>query len=1241
VRITDIKVGGFGVWNDVSVDALPGEVTLFYGPNEAGKTTLMQFVRAILYGFSAERRKLYLPPVFGGEAGGSLHVENHSGEFTVARHLDDDDDCMLGRPVILAGNNGSRQGQHLLNVLLSGIDESIFNNVFAVGIRELQELATLNDTQAAEQLYNLASGVDRVSLVEVMRTLDSQRAAIWGADEENELKSLVADRNRLQGNVDELRQQTQRWSELARDQRSLVADVGRFEEQIQRLEFEGRTVEIAVQVRDKWRTLEKVTHELDAIGPIEDLPEGCVDDLDLLNADIAEQRAALLPVKKRRHQIRQELASQPINRSLWEHSSRIEAMCEHGPWINSLDEDLLRLQGELESSEIALLNYDEEFTAQGGIDVTSMPKVTARVLQQLEPPATAYREAIKQRAISRKVRKKSQHDAENADDQLDFKLHGRDIEDFDSALEQAVGTVKQLRRKIDIEDQLESFYRQAEDLRQEHQEKLDDQLLRVRMLGGVGAMFVFGFVMLMTGTVGWRVISMSTEFAWSISFLGSFCIALAVAWKTFVERATQEELDKCMRRREALADEVESAVAERDSISRELPSSSGTLNTQLTIAEKELKDLEALAPLHQERLKTRKRKHDAKRSSSSVDEQVREARGRWRRALRNVGLPETLTHRHVRQIGSLHEKKSAVELQRVDQTARLEKVQKDREALLERMRKLNADIGLDVVSNNPQIQLGQLATALAGQREMVEQRRELQANEKRVRRELSDMLRGLRKSKRGREALFAQARVTDEEQLRERAGLLDRVTELDARHQSLAEQIRTIVGGHCPLEDLEREIDAHDMGALQQRWDTLISRLQDTHTHLSQLYERRGEVNQEMKQLAEYRGFSAAKLQLACIEAKIERAIKQWRGLAVTSCLLESIRETYEAERQPETLGEASVYLQKLTAGKYSRIWTPLGKNELRIDDRQGKPMALEVLSRGTREAIFLSLRLALVAAYGRRGVNLPMILDDVLVNLDSERAQAAVQLLCQFAKEGRQLLFFTCHDHIQQMFIKAEVDVRILPAHGQPGLRISPYQAESQGMDTLDIQSVNEEELVDEEERVDEDELVDDEELADEDELVEEEGELVEEEEELEDCEDEAEDEYEDSDDELPEIDADSEEETEHLSDEEEKNENAIQVDEVVEQVKLRSAEQFELAEADARIEEVTPAIDLTDFFRMKQVVVGSERVGVEDFAMKQPPAKVEEAVNDLTDAKPFETPRWWWETSRGLPKDAKGNAA
>jgi len=1124
--------------------------------------------------------------------------------------------------VIVSGNNGSRQGQHLLNVLLSGIDESIFNNVFAVGIRELQELATLDDTQAAEELYNLASGVDRVSLVEVMRALDSRREAIWGPDEENELTKLVAARNRLQGNVDELGRQTQRWSELARDQRNLVEEVSRFEQRIQRLEYEGRTVEIAIQVRDKWQALEKVTHELDAIGPLEDLPEGCLDHVDLLNAEIAERRAALVPVKKKRHQLRQELAAQPINRSLWEHSSRIEAMCEHGPWIKSLEEDARRLQGEVEASELALLHYDEEFAAQGGIDATNMPKVTTRVLQQLEPPATAYREAVKQLAISRKVRKKSQQDVEHADDQLDFKLQGRDIEDFDVALEQSAAAVKNIRRKIAIEEQLDRYQRQAEELRQEHQQKLDDQLLRVRLMGVVGGLFVFGFWLVMVGAFGWKVMPIPAEAGWAIAFLGFIVIGLSVAWKTLAERNNQEELDVCLRRREALTDEVEAILDERDSIDRELPAATGTLNTRLMIAEKELKELETLAPLHEERQKTRKRKHDVKRSSSSVGEQVREARGRWRRALRNAGLPETLSYRHVRQIGGLHEKKASVEAQLVQQRSRLEKVQQDRNGLLQRLRQLNADLGMDAVSDDPRIQLGQLSTALAGQRELVQQRRELQTSEKQVRRELSDMLQQLRKLMRSREALFAQARVTDEAELRQRAELLERVTQLDARHQSLAEQIRAIVGDHCPLEEVERELEAHEKDELQQRWDALITRLQDSHTHLTQLYERRGEVNQEMKQLAENRGLAAAKLELACVEAKIGRAIKQWRGLAVTACLLESIREAYETERQPETLSEASVYLQTLTEGKYTRIWTPLGKNELRIDDREGKPMSLDVLSRGTREAVFLSLRLALVAAYGRRGVNLPMILDDVLVNLDIDRARSAVQLLCQFAKEGRQLLFFTCHDHIQQMFLDAAVDVRILPAHGKPGLKIEPYLPESPREEEVAVADPRDDaaevyEVVVEDADPNEDPVpVEGEaeayELAADDTSYEVEAEV----EQFDDDEDAV-----DDDDDHDDDDAVAAEEDESLQ-------IAIHLEEAHEDEEIDSG--YDLA----NVEEVIPQLDLSDYFQAKEVVAPSEPVVVEDF-------QADEVFNDLSDAEPFEDVQWWWETTRRSPQKAEEESA
>jgi hypothetical protein len=77
---------------------------------------------------------------------------------------------------------------------------------------------------------------------------------------------------------------------------------------------------------------------------------------------------------------------------------------------------------------------------------------------------------------------------------------------------------------------------------------------------------------------------------------------------------------------------------------------------------------------------------------------------------------------------------------------------------------------------------------------------------------------------------------------------------------------------------------------------------------------------------------------------------------------------------------------------------------------------------------------LALASAFARRGVAVPLVLDDVLVNFDSHRAQLAAQVLKDFAAMGHQVIMFTCHEHIMRMFHQIDVQVRVLPVQGDPG---------------------------------------------------------------------------------------------------------------------------------------------------------------------------------------------------------------
>ena len=205
MKVKDIHIDGFGVWTGLSVDSLPEGMTLFYGPNEAGKTTLMQFMRAMLYGFSDERREKYLPPIYGGTPGGAMRVTGPGGGYQIRRHSQLTDKGATGQ-ISVVGPDGLSQGQHRLSMLLGQIDEAIFTNVFAIGMRELQELSTLDDTKAADELYKLSSGLgpsfagrcDSFNLRDGREKSDRPRPACQGDPEtEKNSQTLIHKRDKL------------------------------------------------------------------------------------------------------------------------------------------------------------------------------------------------------------------------------------------------------------------------------------------------------------------------------------------------------------------------------------------------------------------------------------------------------------------------------------------------------------------------------------------------------------------------------------------------------------------------------------------------------------------------------------------------------------------------------------------------------------------------------------------------------------------------------------------------------------------------------------------------------------------------------------------------------------------------------------------------------------------------------------------------------------------------------------
>ncbi|MEE2705584.1 MAG: hypothetical protein VX988_00935, partial [Planctomycetota bacterium] len=318
------------------------------------------------------------------------------------------------------------------------------------------------------------------------------------------------------------------------------------------------------------------------------------------------------------------------------------------------------------------------------------------------------------------------------------------------------------------------------------------------------------------------------------------------------------------------------------------------------------------------------------------------------------------------------------------------------------------------------------------QQDWLERLAELKAEARTASAEQHEIARAVGKMKTRRQAMLRDAAAEGVEDYRQRAQAYAQSQVLGQHSERLQAEIATALAGTCSEEELAEQLDGTTAEQLVRRWDKLAAKLEQLDSARTECLEMRGRIGEQLRGLAGDRRAAYKQMELSCVERRLQDAVGRWRQLAVTGLLLDSIRRRYETERQPATLHMASRYMERLTEGRYCRIWTPLDEDRLRVDDAAGETFSTDILSSGTREQMFLSLRLALVTLYAQRGINLPLVLDDVLVNFDESHAGAAAKILAEFAEDGHQILVFTCHEHLFNIFQQLDLDARRLPSNNK-----------------------------------------------------------------------------------------------------------------------------------------------------------------------------------------------------------------
>jgi len=144
-------------------------------------------------------------------------------------------------------------------------------------------------------------------------------------------------------------------------------------------------------------------------------------------------------------------------------------------------------------------------------------------------------------------------------------------------------------------------------------------------------------------------------------------------------------------------------------------------------------------------------------------------------------------------------------------------------------------------------------------------------------------------------------------------------------------------------------------------------------------------------------------------QAALEAALRRWLVVRLAADLIQETLAEYQRTRVPAVLRHAGETLAHVTRGRY--VGVRQGDGTLRLVTAADEALDASVVSRGTREQLYLALRLGLVDAFAEQRGSLPLVMDDVLVNADPERAEAMAAVLAH-AAERHQMLYLTCHPH-------------------------------------------------------------------------------------------------------------------------------------------------------------------------------------------------------------------------------------
>lgn len=1145
MKIVDLHIDGFGKLRDRTLH-IEGPLALVYGPNEAGKSTLTNFIRAMLFGFAprgsaAERNAERYEPIVGSSFGGSLTLIDDEGRHVLIERAGGAGGNRSSGKVKVTFPDGSTGDEQALQELLGGISGDLFRTLFAFGLTELQELRTLQKEEIGSFLYSAGLGISPSILLDGERKLSARMEQLYKPRGKNQemnarLKAL------------------EEWETAIRRSKEYIGEYDRIKEQerhageqIEQKEAERGKVleqlawqEACLKAWEPWSRLRAVQAELAELPEWTPFPEDAVHQWETLQAEYdrtameGEQNTLKLQqLDGLLEQLRPDdelIGCKPEVETLLERISNYEADQRAA---HEWRAELTQIERELERTlRLIDAGWDEDCLDQFSVSAATREELMqwSRRFEELEDekgriaaeerPLAGQREQLEEEL--------RQLDARGQSDQshrLPISEHDLDAwEDPQSDVSLLAKQYGEYKRHVQEQNHL---LERMEDARV--QQALAEQFSQARSPRDRGWTIGAALIMVL-GVAASVILLLETDAGYGMAgILVIASLGISTALWMMGRRANSKKPD--YRRRSALRT---GRFNSEGSINQDAHQAAViTLSQKLEAVEKQLSELQphleregkriarlltlnpAIAVESRQHANSTMAMGSRRHAHSAIDMAATQQQAKLEAAWASVpganSVPAAGSVEHadwpdlqrlldkeldawqqaakewqIRREQKRRVEEKANELQQ--RLARIERQQEQLRASGQACQQAFADVSAAwsawlkrhrfTMPLSPNAVQGSLALVEQGH-SLLHQRRRLAARlaaaeqtaaayeaaaagllgeaaaqdpvlgVKRRGEALAQELRKQEEAARAEEArraalleaqtlrqrldvlqlrmmeLLAAAHAESEAELRAHARLVARRAELEGEQRHLLPALDALVGSER-MPQLDAMLTGHGEAELVLRADELKERLAELTREVNELRDQRGRLAGEAAKLEQGVAHGDALQRREEELAALQQLGREYTVHAFAVQLLRSAREMYERERQPGVLLRASEYFAQMTNGRFSGIRVPFAaERRLEAVEPNGRGVDTAYLSRGTAEQLYLSMRFALAEEYGAR-VQLPLVMDDIMVNFDEERMHSCLKVLGQLS-QTHQIILFTCHRHIRDAAIHELPKLQIL----------------------------------------------------------------------------------------------------------------------------------------------------------------------------------------------------------------------